>query len=139
MSKYSYVGVRIEPSLKDKIKGFCMNHGIDNESEFIRLAISEKLMPEIEDTEFVFESLKQLHDKIHVIEQQQEMFFSFFCFYLRHFLIYNPELPEEHKEVAAASAMQRYQKIFTAFKSSIKDTPSMFESLLADYIEEMDE
>ena len=132
------VKVRISTELKKKINAYCDQNNIENASAFIRYAITEKLTPDIEDETLVFESLKQLHDKQNSVEQKMEIFFSFFCFTVRHFLVYNAELPEQHKEAASASAVSRYNKLFKTFQNSMKNTPSMFESLLADFIGSID-
>lgn len=128
--------IRISRDLRRRMKAYCSQHRIENESAFIRHAITNQITPDVEDSTLVFESLRQLHDRLHSIEQQIDVFFAFFCFTVRHFLVYNAEIPAEHKEAAAASAMARYEKLFKAFQNTMKQTPSMFESLLADFVEE---
>ncbi|HOU39423.1 MAG TPA: hypothetical protein PK786_10070 [Treponemataceae bacterium] len=126
---------RISRELDKQVEAYCLKHKIQNRSAFYRFAISQVLKPEIEDPDLVFASLKQLHDKMNSIEKQQEILFSFMSFLARYFLSYHAEIPEELKESAASSAMERYDKVFKSFQANLKNTPSMFESLLADFFE----
>lgn len=135
-----HITTRISKKESNLIKEFCLRHHLKDRSSFIRYAITEVLTPDVEDKTLVFESLKQVHDKLHAVESQQDILFSFLCYFIRHFLIYNPEIPAEQKESAARSAAARYDKFFKSYqKSLIKDSSSMFESLLADFVEETDD
>lgn len=134
--KYQTHSFKVSDEMDKDIKAFCFKHRIDSRSEFIRFAIAQALKPEIEDPELVFSSLKQLHDKMNTIERQQEILFSFIGFIAQHFLAYHSEIPDQLKKAAEISAMQRYKKMINAYQRSLKDSPSMFESLLADYFEE---
>jgi hypothetical protein len=127
---------RITQEVLQQIEYYCAKHGIKNKSEFYRFAISLALKPDVEDPELVFSSLKQVHDTLHTIERQQEILFSFIGFLGRYFLTYHAEIPEELKYAAGTSAIQRYEKLFTKFQESLKNSPSMFESLLADFFED---
>jgi hypothetical protein len=127
---------RIPKGLEKEIDAYCARHKIESRSAFYRFAISQALKPDVEDPELVFASLKQLHDKMNSIERQQEILFSFINFWARYFLSYNAEIPAELKEAAGKSAMERHERAFKSFQESLKNTPSMFESLLADYFEE---
>lgn len=126
---------RLTEDQKNEVDAYCARHKIESRSEFYRFAISQTLKPDVEDPDLVFASLKQLHDKMNTIERQQEILFSFVSFFARYFLSYHAEIPPELKESAASSAMERYDKVFKSFQSNLKNTPSMFESLLADYFE----
>ena len=50
--------------------------------------------------------------------------------------LYHPEIPENLKAAASVSAQERFERAFKTYQESLKQTPSMFESLLADYFEE---
>ena len=126
---------RLTTDQKKEIDAYCSRHKVESRSDFFRFAIAQILKPEIEDPDLVFASLKQLHDKMNSIEKQQEILFSFMSFLARYFLSYHAEIPEELKESAASSAMERYEKVFKSFQANLKNTPSMFESLLADFFE----
>lgn len=137
MIKDSTITVRISPELHKRINAFCQMKKINNQSEFFRQAAVRLITPDVSDELLVFESLKDLHNKMRALESQQDLFFSFFCQYMKLFLVYNPELPINEKEAAARMSFQRFEKIFQSFKESLTETPSMFESLLADQFEEM--
>jgi hypothetical protein len=127
---------RIPPDLSKQIEAYCLKHGIKNKSVFIRHAISSALSPDVEDPELVFSSLKQVHEKLHNLEMQQDIMFNFLSFYVRHSFVYYNEIPEDLKKPAADAAMLRYTKFFKSFQDNLRSNPSMFESLLADFFEE---
>jgi hypothetical protein len=128
--------IKISENLDKEMNAYCLKHHIKNTSEFIRYAITQTLTPDIEDPVLVFESLKQLHEKLHNIESQQDILFTFLCFYVRNSFAYHSEIPDTLKQSAGESAIQRYERFFKSFKDSLKDASSTFESLLADYFEE---
>ena len=66
------------------------------------------------------------------------VFFHLFCFYVKHFFVYNPEIPAANLQGAALSAKQRYDEMLVEFKKTFADSPSIFQSMLADYFEERD-
>lgn len=127
---------RIAKEMEEEIEAYCAKHKIESRSEFYRYSIAQTLKPDIEDPDLVFASLKQLHDTLNNVERQQEILFSFIGFLSRYFLSYHPEIPGEMKEAAGRSAMERYERVFKSYQESLKNTPAMFESLLADYFEE---
>lgn len=133
--KYHTHSFKVAREMEKDIEVYCAKHRIESQSEFFRFAISQAIRPDIEDPELVFSSLQQLHNKMNNIERQQEILFSFLCFIARYFLVYHAEIPNEFKEASSISANQRYNKMFKAFQGSLKQSPSMFESLLADYFE----
>jgi len=126
---------RLTKELEKEIEAYCMKHKIGSRSAFYRFAIMQTIKPDVEDPDLVFSSLKQLHDKLHTVERQQEILFSFMSFLARYFLSYHAEIPSELREAAATSAVERFEKVFKKYQESLKNTPSMFESLLADYFE----
>ena len=130
------VDLRVSQELYDRIDAYCRMKKIDNLSEFFRQAAVSKITPDVSDEELVFQSLKSVHNKMHSIEMQQNLFFNFFCTYFRLFLALHGELPAEQKVPATKAAMERFNNIFMDFKKNIQQDPSMFESLLADYYEE---
>lgn len=134
--KDTTVTFRISTELHNRINAYCKMKNINNQSEFFRQAAVRLITPDASDELLVFESLKDIHNKMRGLETQQDLFFSFFCNYCKLFLVYNPELPEGEKEGAARQSYQRFDNIFDAFKTSLYDTPSLFESLLADQFEE---
>lgn len=134
--KSSHHNFKLPRELELEIKSYCAKNKIENLSEFYRYAINQTVKPDVEDNELVFSSLKQLHDKIQIVIQQQEILFSYMSHLARYFLSYEPEIPNEMKISAAESATTRFDKTFESFKNSIKNSPSMFQSLLADYFEE---
>jgi hypothetical protein len=130
------VSIRIPPQLVKQIEAYCLRHGIKNKSAFIRHAITAALTPDVEDPELVFGSLKQVHEKLHTLETQQDILFNFLSFYVRNSFAYHSEIPEGLKKTAADTAIQRYDKFYRSFQDSLRNSPPMFESLLADFFEE---
>jgi Arc/MetJ-type ribon-helix-helix transcriptional regulator len=133
MSKISF---KVPAELADQIDAHCLKRGIKNKSVFIRHALGAALSPEVEDPELVFSSLKQVHEKLHTLEMQQDILFNFLSFYVRNSFAYHSEIPEELKTSAADIAIQRYAKFYKSFQDNLRNSPSIFESLLADFFEE---
>ena len=119
-----------------EIDAYCARHRVESRSEFFRFAISQALRPEIEDPDLIFASLKHLHDTMNTVSRQQEVLFSYITFLARHFLSYHAEIPNELKEAASISAVERFERVFKSYQASLKNSPAMFESLLADFFEE---
>jgi len=134
--KYHTHSFKINGEMEKDIEAYCAKHRLESQSEFFRFVISQVLRPDIEDPELVFSSLQQLHNKMHTVERQQEIIFSFIGFIARYFIAHHSEIPDQLKQAASVSAVQRYEKMFKAFQQSLKESPAMFESLLADYFEE---
>lgn len=128
--------IRISATLDNRIAVYCAMNHIENMSDFFRQAAVDKITPDVSDKALVFESLKDVHEKIHKVASQQNISFAFFCFFIKHFFLYNGELPIDQLEAAALSAKEQYKSFFEGFKKEIKTSPSLFESLLADYFEE---
>jgi hypothetical protein len=122
--------------MKNKIEAFVLQNNMENEACFIRYALNKVLVPDVEDKELVFESLSQLHEKIRLVEEQQEIIFKFLNFQHRNLLAYLPEIPQELRGSAALSAKTRHGRFFDGFQEELKKSPPLFESLLADYFEE---
>lgn len=131
---YHIVSFKVSREMQKDIEAYCLKHRIECKSEFIRFAVAQVLRPEIEDSDLVFSSLQQLHNKLHGVERQQDVLFSYLNYLAQHFLVYHPEIPGEYKQAAATSAIERYSKMFRAFENQLKETPSMFKSLLADFV-----
>jgi hypothetical protein len=128
--------IRIPTQLINQIDAYCLKHGIKNKSSFIRHAISAALTPDVEDPELVFGSLKQVHEKLHTLETQQDILFNFLSFYVRNSFAYHEEIPEDLKKTAADMSIHRFNKFYKSFQDNLRNSPSMFESLLADFFEE---
>lgn len=133
MQKFNF---KMPPQLVKQIDAYCLKHGIKNKSAFIRHAITSALTPDVEDPELVFSSLKQVHEKLHTLETQQDILFNFLSFYVRNSFAYHGEIPEDLKKTAADTAIQRFEKFYKSFQDNLRNSPSMFESLLADFFEE---
>lgn len=130
------LSVRIPEELYVRIEFFCKKKKIESISDFVKAALVKYITPDVEDELLVFESLKDVHSRLHLVMQQQDIFFNFFCFFIKHFFVYNAEVPEEHKGAAAASALQRFDEMMSDFQKGLnKNNNSMFESLLADFFE----
>ena len=129
---------KISQELDRQIREYCKWQKIENLSEFFRRASVKEVTPDTSDALLTFESLKDLHDKMHRLESEMSVFFHLFCFYVKHFFVYNPEIPAANLQGAALSAKQRYDEMLAEFKKTFADSPSIFQSMLADYFEERD-
>lgn len=127
---------KISHELDRQIREYCKFQKIENLSEFFRRASVKEVTPDTSDALLTFESLKDLHDKMHRLESEMSVFFHLFCFYVKHFFVYNPEIPAANLQGAALSAKQRYDEMLVEFKKTFADSPSIFQSMLADYFEE---
>jgi hypothetical protein len=127
---------RISDQQITEIDAYCARHHIESRSEFFRFAIGQTLRPETEDPDLIFASLKHLHDTMTTVSRQQEVLFSYITFLARHMLSYHAEIPAELKEAASISAVERFERVFKSYQASLKNSPAMFESLLADFFEE---
>ena len=127
---------KISHELDRQIREYCKLQKIENLSEFFRRASVKEVTPDTSDALLTFESLKDLHDKMHRLESEMSVFFHLFCFYVKHFFVYNPEIPESNLQGAALSAKKRYEEMLAEFKKTFADSPSIFQSMLADYFEE---
>ncbi len=136
MNKHLRHNLRFTVEQYQEIEDYCKRHNIDNKTTFFKYAISQTLRPDIEDPELVFSSLSQLHNTLNKVSRQQEILFSYIGFLFRNLLAYHPEIPENLKAAASVSAQERFERAFKTYQESLKQTPSMFESLLADYFEE---
>jgi Arc/MetJ-type ribon-helix-helix transcriptional regulator len=128
--------VKLPQELADKIKAWCLENSVKSESAFFRYAVAKIVTPDIKDQELTYESLRQLHEKIGRIEDQQEILMAYLSHQYRNLLAYHDELPEDKKRAAALSANDRFDKFFKYFRDALSKTPGMFERLLADYYEE---
>lgn len=129
---------KLSNELDKQIREYCKMQKIENLSEFFRRAAVKEVTPDTSDALLTFESLKDLHDKMHRLESELSVFFHLFCFYVKHFFVYNPEIPAANLQGAALSAKQRYDEMLVEFKKTFADSPSIFHSMLADYFEERD-
>lgn len=127
---------KVSYELDKKIREYCKMQKIENLSEFFRRASIKEVTPDTSDALLTFESLKDLHNKMHRLESEMSVFFHLFCFFVKHFFVYNPEIPQEYLQDAALSAKSRYEQMLSEFKKSFADSPSIFQSMLADYFEE---
>ena len=127
---------KVSYELDKKIREYCKMQKIENLSEFFRRASIKEVTPDTSDALLTFESLKDLHNKMHRLESEMSVFFHLFCFFVKHFVVYNPEIPQEYLQDAALSAKSRYEQMLSEFKKSFADSPSIFQSMLADYFEE---
>ena len=127
---------KVSYELDKKIREYCKMQKIENLSEFFRRASIKEVTPDTSDALLTFESLKDLHNKMHRLESEMSIFFHLFCFFVKHFFVYNPEIPQEYLQDAALSAKSRYEQMLSEFKKSFADSPSIFQSMLADYFEE---
>lgn len=130
--------IRVPHELDIRVREYCKLQKIENISEFYRRAAVKEVTPDTSDALLTFESLKDLHDKMHRLESELSVFFHLFCFYVKHFFVYNPEIPAANLQGAALSAKQRYDEMLVEFKKTFADSPSIFHSMLADYFEERD-
>ncbi|GHU79566.1 hypothetical protein FACS189462_5280 [Spirochaetia bacterium] len=134
--KEAWIKTRISNDMGDKIKAYCLENHIKNNSVFFRFAIAKTLQFEIEDKDLVFESLQQLHGKIQKVLESEEIIYKHSRHFVKNWFAYHPEIDRENIESAAISAKQRDDKYFAGFKKSLQYSLPMFESIASDLVEE---
>jgi hypothetical protein len=122
--------------MENAINAHCLENHIKNISDFFRYALVNTLTPDIKDKTLIFESLKQMHDKLHSIEQGQELLYKLSIAQFKNMLVYHDEIRESEKKQATVSANERFDKFMKFFSDALKEMPAMMESLLADFVEE---
>jgi hypothetical protein len=132
----TWIKIRVSNDMDDNIRAYCLENHIDNTSEFIRHAIAKVLQPDIEDKNLVFESLQQLHGKIHVTAEKEEIIYQKLEFFIQNWFAYFPEIDPANIESAVISANQRFKKFNNGFKKSLPRAEPMLESIAADLVEE---
>ena len=133
--KLKIVSLRVGADMLKRMKSYCMEKGVASSSELLRFALTRVLVPDIEEKELVFESLQQLHGKLHKVYEQQDIMFQFLCFFMRNWFAYHGDIEAANMESAKISAKQRYESFFKGFKKTLKDT-SLLQSIAADLFEE---
>lgn len=111
-------------------------------SAVVESAIDMYLTKDINTESLIFASLENIRRDIGFVDKKIETFFNFFHFALATILVGVPDLKNlDDKEANAISknALARRDAMIEGFKKQLASNPSMFERLLADYIEQENE
>ena len=116
------------------IRSYCRDRGIESESEFVRQAVSYYITREYDEETLKLFELKKQKENISQIMDMLSVFFSYINFMHQNLLAYHPEIDDQIKESAMASAKVRIDKFFESFRSRLHDDPPLFEKLLHKYV-----
>jgi hypothetical protein len=136
MKKYHMVITRLTGEQKRLFDGYCSENNIENVSECVRQILLSHIQKDIDDRNLTLQSLSTLHDRVTKSLENEEILLNLILKFYQNLLAYQPEVPEEAKEMAAKQAVRRYKKLIEVFKKSLRENPEKFESMLADNIEE---
>ena len=119
---------------EEDIKSYCREKGIESQSELIRQAVVKYIDGEYSDNSLkliglreIKESLSKLHDMVSVVFSYQHLMHL-------NILAYHPEIADELKDAALASAKIRHEKFYSSFQERLRNDPPFFEKLLHKYV-----
>jgi len=108
--------------------------GIESENELVRQAIAKLLDSDYSDATLQLSALKGIQENVAKLENMISVLFSYQQMAHFNLLAYHPEIAEELKKPALASASLRHEKFFSAFRDRLRDDPPFFERLLHNYV-----
>ena len=116
------------------MRSYCLQKGIESESEFIRQAIAHYIGREFDDNTLALSVLKDTRESLSQLRDMVSILFSYVNFMHLNLIGYHPELPEDVKKSAYASAQNRHDRFFASFQKRLKDDPHFFERILHTYV-----
>lgn len=107
-------------------------------SEIVREALSLYFSKGVNDKDLIYAAINDGKRKIEYIDKKIESFFNLWFFSLTTIFSALPDISsksEAEQNLITKTAIKRKNAMFTAFKKTIKEQPSLFQSLFADYVE----
>lgn len=129
--------ITLTRKLEDDMSSYCRDKGIESESELIRQAVTKYIYADFEDETLKLQGLKYIKEDIVELHDMINVIFSYLIKMNIGLIAYFPELPNETKAAALASAENRHEKLFNNFMESLKNEPSFFERILHKYYSEI--
>jgi len=131
--------VTLTSRMEADIRSFCMDKGIESESELVRQAIGKYIYADYKDETLKLQGLKQTQEKIAELKDMIDITFKYLRLMHINILAYHPEIDPRDEQIvdaAFASAKFRHDKFFNSFQNSLKNDPPFFERLLHKYYSE---
>lgn len=126
--------VALTRELEQDIKAYCAERGVESESELIRQALVKYLDADCRDGALKFSGLKSLAENVESLRDMLTVLFQYLRMMHVSILAYHPEIEEEFKTAAFASAQARHEKFYGNFRERLRDDPAFFEKLLHGYV-----
>jgi hypothetical protein len=120
--------------MEEDIRLYCRERGIESESELIRQAIVKYLDSGYDDNSLSLAGIKDLRDSAARLQDMATIIFKYLRLMHVSILAYHPEIADEYKEAAFASARNRDDKFYAGFRERLREDPPFFERLLHTYV-----
>lgn len=107
-------------------------------SEIIREALNMYVSRNVNDKELIYSSINNLKRSLEYTDKKLELFFNLWFFSLTSTFASMPAISDKSKEeqlMIMKKANKRKTAMFESFKNNMKKSPSIFEAMLADFIE----
>lgn len=125
--------MRLPEQLEKDMESYCRYHGVKSKSDLIRVAIRNYIEPDVRDGTLLMTGVKDIQIKLQKIADMLQTVFSFLFSMHKNNLAYYPDIPENLKAEAAASASKRFDTFYNAFQKNLRSDPSFFERILHQY------
>lgn len=109
-----------------------------SKSEVIREALQMYVSRTVSDKELIYSSINNLKRSLEYTDKKLEVFFNLWFFSLTSTFASMPVISDKSKEeqlMIMKKANKRKTAMFESFKKNMKKSPSIFEAMLADFIE----
>ena len=126
--------VPLTAQIEQDMRSYCREKGIDSECEFIRQAIVKYMDSDYDDNTLKLTGLKDVREHITQLKDMISVLFNYLHRMHLNLLAYHPEIAEELKDAAYASASNRHEKFLAGFRKRLQDDPAFFERLLHAYV-----
>jgi hypothetical protein len=128
------ISLHLTAVLENDLRQYRTEHRIESEQELIRQAIAKYVGGGYDDDTLKLSGIKDVHSLLSVLRDMVSVLFSYSHMMHLNLLAYNPEIPDELKDAAYASASARHDKFFSGFQNRLKNDPPFFEKLLHNYV-----
>jgi len=133
--KNNYIGIRIDSQLKRQIDTYLSAHPKSQLSEVVRDALNAYFSKDIEEHELVTLNVQRLVKQVEQLKDLQNLQMDLLSFYIRNWLAYQHETPEEIKDATWQSSEFRYAKFLKSFSKFLKDDGQSIEKFILSHLE----
>ncbi len=140
-NKLKKINIRLEENNLELLKEIAKQER-RSLSAITREAIQIYLSNSITDKDLIYAALNDSKRKIEFMDKKLEIYFSFWHYALASIFAGLPDLSnysEQERKAITKKARKRVNNLTTAFEQSIQEQPSLFQTLLADFIEQGNE
>ena len=121
--------------MREDIKSYCREKGIESESELLRQALIHYIDRDYDNDTLKLSGLKDIRENISHLKDMISIIFSYMNSMHLNLLSYHPEFVDDQiKNAAAVSAQRRIEKFSSFFRDQLRDDPPLFEKLLHKYV-----